>query len=615
MSKTGGGRGTNQHKIRGASQAKSASTTAGESVISLDPGISETPDLWGITEDMTLSTPETSINHSAAEYHSFVDSVAVDINAALSWQHRRYQQGEHEELYAAKQRIIDKFGGEDRAIVAVGERVAARAEELAGMTSEQARQRHAERLRQAQAAADQADQLVKSREECGGNVRLHQLSRENGEWEYAHKLMAIEFQAENGDSKSIALLKDTGALLDELGTPPSLAAVEYVSQEVERYQNRKAQRHVNLIQAGVDDESREDLAKLAAGYREAVAEVRETGGDLTFHERSQPKAVAALQDAAQIFPADWVKASNERIGTSQQRVTTIGTMNTFRNSAPVAKFWPKKRVHYNDLKRHEVKKKRPLSTLIQGDITRTLYDPKSGRSTSPYVEYRPLPDTPITVEDWPELNSTQIDEHNSEVASLGRRVRPAYVEVSYERDYSYRNHDERPRGTGWEWWTDPTGEADPGWRRKEHRMSREEIHIAPEIAVTAEDGLPGVAPTLRSAAHELTHRMEYSVPGLSQAERAFYQRRTEDHELSRIPGLQGEYYRDGGFPSAYMGKDYSVKRVDNQAFELMSCGMEALYGGGYGGLVGVGRHRADEEYRAFVLGTLATVGRTGPGGL
>lgn len=80
-----------------------------------------------------------------------------------------------------------------------------------------------------------------------------------------------------------------------------------------------------------------------------------------------------------------------------------------------------------------------------------------------------------------------------------------------------------------------------------------------------------------TAIHELGHRMEYTVPGLAQLERHFYDRRTAgESEVSLRKLLPGHGY--GSDESArpdelfhpYAGKKYKV------AYELMTMGMQAL---------------------------------------
>lgn len=53
---------------------------------------------------------------------------------------------------------------------------------------------------------------------------------------------------------------------------------------------------------------------------------------------------------------------------------------------------------------------------------------------------------------------------------------------------------------------------------------------------------------------------------------------------------------------------YGERKVS--AFEVMSVGMDSIMGGRQGALIGVGGYKADSDYRNFVLGVLATAGRT-----
>ena len=63
------------------------------------------------------------------------------------------------------------------------------------------------------------------------------------------------------------------------------------------------------------------------------------------------------------------------------------------------------------------------------------------------------------------------------------------------------------------------------------------------------------------------------------------------------------------FADAYMGKRYyrSNGEENMRHYEVLSTGVEAIFHGEYGGLVGVGRVAADTDMRAFALGVLATV--------
>lgn len=77
-----------------------------------------------------------------------------------------------------------------------------------------------------------------------------------------------------------------------------------------------------------------------------------------------------------------------------------------------------------------------------------------------------------------------------------------------------------------------------------------------------------------TAVHELGHRMEYSIPGIKDAERAFYARRTAGESLEWMgTGYnRNEKTRKDNFLHNYMGKDYG-----GDAFELVSMGFQYAF--------------------------------------
>ncbi|MBC2241826.1 phage minor head protein [Listeria booriae] len=101
--------------------------------------------------------------------------------------------------------------------------------------------------------------------------------------------------------------------------------------------------------------------------------------------------------------------------------------------------------------------------------------------------------------------------------------------------------------------------------------------------------------TFGTALHEMGHRFEYIIPGLVDAEKQFYTRRTLNEPLVHMgPGYnKKEQTRIDNFIRKYMGKDY-----DGRAYELFSMGIEGLYSLSYD-------IYKDEEYLHFILGVLA----------
>lgn len=85
---------------------------------------------------------------------------------------------------------------------------------------------------------------------------------------------------------------------------------------------------------------------------------------------------------------------------------------------------------------------------------------------------------------------------------------------------------------------------------------------------------------IETSFHELGHRFEETVPGIKDAEKAFYARRTSGEPLERLcdifPGYgyeRNEVTRRDKFLHAYMGKDYGY----GSWFELCSMGFEDAY--------------------------------------
>jgi hypothetical protein len=109
------------------------------------------------------------------------------------------------------------------------------------------------------------------------------------------------------------------------------------------------------------------------------------------------------------------------------------------------------------------------------------------------------------------------------------------------------------------------------------------------------------------AVHEFAHRCEAVRPTLGLLECAFLARRCTDTAtgapaaLVSLYGRRSERAMGDHFADAYVGKVYAGTKHR----EVLSTGMQAMVGGAYGGLVGVGDRRADPDHRAFVLGLLA----------
>lgn len=126
-----------------------------------------------------------------------------------------------------------------------------------------------------------------------------------------------------------------------------------------------------------------------------------------------------------------------------------------------------------------------------------------------------------------------------------------------------------------------------------------------------------------SMAHEFGHHMEYANPEIAFACKEFLRRRTEGMERVVYKkgerGKSDEVVTPDGFVDSYIGKHYDTSLY---ATEVFSMGVEALFAGEHGGLLGLEidttsshafndrrRYRADPEHFAMVMGLLAVANK------
>lgn len=135
----------------------------------------------------------------------------------------------------------------------------------------------------------------------------------------------------------------------------------------------------------------------------------------------------------------------------------------------------------------------------------------------------------------------------------------------------------------------------------------------------------GSNPSMRPALHEFAHRIQHTVKGIPRHEKYFLNRRAGyfvddgippekpsliypdlyqernifDEDQDKVKNTE-EGIRDN-FPNHYMGKIQC-----GGADEILSMGMETLFGGTNGAFAGILRTKADSDYKKFMLGILAS---------
>lgn len=100
---------------------------------------------------------------------------------------------------------------------------------------------------------------------------------------------------------------------------------------------------------------------------------------------------------------------------------------------------------------------------------------------------------------------------------------------------------------------------------------------------------------IETAIHELGHRFERAVPGIREAEKIFYERRTAGEPLQWLGGNYdySEKSRFDKFLHKYMGKDYG-----GSAYELVSMGFEYAY-------TNPTKLWEDEDFSTWIYGILS----------
>jgi hypothetical protein len=145
-------------------------------------------------------------------------------------------------------------------------------------------------------------------------------------------------------------------------------------------------------------------------------------------------------------------------------------------------------------------------------------------------------------------------------------------------------------------------------RRKEASSYKAEITISKDGSTSPLSQNSG----FRVALHEFAHRVEDTTPAVRHYEQAFLSRRAglrsdTPEQLTAIHGRSKERGYKDNFTNHYMGRVY-----ESGSRELLSMGMEAVFSGTEGGLVGAGDHKADADYKRFILGMLASSAKTKP---
>ncbi|MGO1851832.1 MAG: hypothetical protein ACTH0V_00300 [Microbacteriaceae bacterium] len=459
----------------------------------------------------------------------------------------------------------------EAAVRNAGEQLSLRAEELTGVTADE---------------LSDADQVAASQAWLESWEAAH---REKSREHHAMVVRRVELRdmlRATTDADERAQLEQEIGSLDE--------QIRAFNDELQAsFTDPERKHHLEVVAGKPTPERKEALARMRGGYLQALREVRDMGGTHDqFVSSSQRRAREAFMEASDAFPRDWVDASNAAGPLlARQQKTRAHYAHTGGT--------PKIRKPYEFAQGHSITARTagapPEDRRVQ---------PKPGwswnrRAGSMWVVDSELPDGTV---EW--------------------RNAPAESPADKSLRGIVPEGGPRPKGDGWQW-----GEAEsPGYgfwyRAKTYQTTDPGATPAAEIKTNAEPArLGGVSDTYATAVHELAHRAEYTVDGITELEHAFLNRRRREHGTDGqrprrlYPNRRGntEVAVDAGFVTPYVGKIYDKGgRRPAQGYtptEVMSMGMEALFGGSHGGLIGVGTKQTDHDHRNFVLGVLAAAGR------
>lgn len=332
---------------------------------------------------------------------------------------------------------------------------------------------------------------------------------------------------------------------------------------------------------GHHGETKKDLRRISDGYQAAVAEHREFGGTLTFHKGSSGKATKAFQEVSELFPADWIAASNAHRALQA----------TFTSD----------RAHYRDAFISEIKVQRTESKMFLPEQEALLSEHNPGGQW-------------VKTDETTRFRRINPDTGETETGTGYLFERLAFDVKHPGEDFKARK-DGAPYGGGWEKWVHP---VDGGiyWRKPVTRNGYGEGSQVSQILTSDRTSMvDGRSGSFSVSAHEFSHRSEMSVRSIKGLEDEFLRRRTSfqdpanpsgpllREELVTIYKGSEEKARPDHWSDLYMGKEYSGNYT-----EILSMGMESVFAGSFGGLIGVSSHNADLEMRDFILGTLVTAG-------
>lgn len=346
---------------------------------------------------------------------------------------------------------------------------------------------------------------------------------------------------------------------------------------------------------------KEENDKLAVAYQTVIANIRPVGGEVPFNSVGDENVQELVDNTiGKHYPTAWLKAHAEQ-GGAEMFLTTTNDRAYFNEVA------------FSETEDDGIEKVTPSFSTLNN-----LSDPeKQAVVEKVFAKYE---SNAISVEHWA-------------LGSLKARI---YLFPDERIHDKYVDEDPTEEG-GWEFRPTLASLATPGNLRIKE-LGKEDLYVEKVTAsywVKKNTTTKKQAPTMvlfskqavedlnkknndltdvaaATAYHEFGHRMETILPDkvLVRQEKAFLQRRSGKTDKDHFEGLVttgafGEYGHKANFVYPYVGREYFT----GNNYEVFTTGIEALYGGNHGGLIGnsLDYPTKDKDHRGFIMGMLATL--------
>lgn len=341
--------------------------------------------------------------------------------------------------------------------------------------------------------------------------------------------------------------------------PPQLRAYRAAERDITRIEREQA------LAAKGDSQFGAELHRARGrGYRAALAEQRSMGpGDsIEVHPQSDANAVKSLVGAVQFYPSEWVDQ-----GTRARSLHVLGTRDRSEYASRVTfDYWRESSEMQERLVADvpddgEVMDER-VPAIDLGSSFFEVKDEEYARSNGQEVVYATKVRVPVAVKslEVEEVSRMKVRRKRERVGCLGRGESAALHE--------YGHHMMHTLG--------------------EHAQGLEQVFVARR---TTENGQ---RTPLTGYYKQADNQAPASSQDLTQTRSAL---RTQKERT------EYEWVRADGFVDPYVGKEYGYE----SHAEVFTMGVEGIFAGKRGGLIGEQGFKADLEHRDLVLGMLAVL--------